>query len=613
MDVNEFLTGLAEKIRLPFGIQAMLNHEFLGVSLLQIGLFACVLLFAWFMAGLVSYLVGRFLLRGIVGKFLPRFGIGMDRAVSGPLQLTVLCWLASIGSVVLVENSRALRPAPEVETGSSSLMMTIFHMIPRENFVYHVVHGLFSFGFVLSLFWIASRLLRLVWRDYMEPSVRGPERGYFPIVYRVLNLTLWIFAVTTSFSALGLGTREHLDQILSYAAGNNTVGQYLSFLGLLVLTILLARTLFTLLIHVIRQLAKRYGESEEKLERTWFTGLEQPLIYLITLIGARMACQLLNPDLFRTIAVSAIEICLTANVAWIVFILLDKIYENFLLPLSKASKIVEKELMVLARKTAKVGVALIAFVFMIKAIGQDPGAVLAGLGIGGLAVSFAAKDTISPMISGISIYLTKPFKIGDFVYLDDITEGIVEDIGLRATKLRSRTGTFLIVPNDKLTASVVQNRSMAGRTKDVVHVGLDISTPPQKRNQAIALFMRAVEAIDGAEDPMVAFLKFGDDSMEFDINYWVTQPHRLNSIRSGIMLLIDNGLRDIGVQINLPTVSHSFAGYLPGQPNDLYDSIIAAFQAINRNGAGASPPAANPGTPLTHPITPAPADRAPQG
>ena len=80
----------------PGGIQTLLNHEFLGVSLLQIGLFACVLLFAWFMAGLISYLVGRFLLRGIVGKFLPRFGIGMDRAVSGPLQLTVLCWLTSI-------------------------------------------------------------------------------------------------------------------------------------------------------------------------------------------------------------------------------------------------------------------------------------------------------------------------------------------------------------------------------------------------------------------------------------------------------------------------------------------------------------------------------------
>jgi MscS family membrane protein len=439
-----------------------------------------------------------------------------------------------------------------------------------------LLRGLFSFVLVLSLCWIVARIANFLWRTYLAPwintSVKEPERHYFPVLYRVLLLGWWLWALVRAVAALGVDSQRSVADLLRVSAGSNTVAQYLSFLGLVILTLLLARSLFNTVVGLVsRVVARTSGDKAPNLRETWFAGLERPVVYLITLLGIRLAAEILHPggDGFLNvhgIVTTAIHLCLTVSVAWIAFVLIDKFFDYILLPLSEASESVDLQLLVLGRKTAKVGVGIIGCIFMLKAVGQDPAAVLAGLGIGGLAVSFAARDAVSPFISGLSLYATRPFRLRDFIRVDTETEsgieGVVEDIGLSTTQLRKRDGTLLVIPNNHLTASVIHNRTVNRRTQEQIPLSLHIDTPPERRDQAIGLFLRTASGIDGVRNPHIAFVSYGNESIGLVLSYWVEDPKRLDEVRTRVLLEIDVHLRDLGVQLSVPTVAHHFPASL---------------------------------------------------
>ncbi|MEM7015584.1 MAG: mechanosensitive ion channel family protein, partial [Verrucomicrobiota bacterium] len=374
--------------------------------------------------------------------------------------------------------------------------------------------------------------------------------------------------------ALGYDTVALIHQILAYQAANNSVSQFLGFLAVILFAFLMARTLFNLFTKQFVRFVRRSGAEVNNIEDTWFSGLERPAIYLISLLGARVACNVLTQappgevqELVFAIATRAVHVALTANLTWIAFILIDKAWEHFLLPIAIAAEAIDEQLVILVRKVAKIGVAVIGFVFMIKSFGQDPGTVLAGLGIGGLAVSFAAKDSLSPILSGVVIHLTKPFRINDFIMVGDADEGVVEEIDMRTTVLSQRDGSRLIVPNDKLTTSVLRNYTRDGLTTDKIHLSIDVGTPPDKRDAAIEMLKKTALEVDGVEEVELVFFEYQEDALEWNLLYRIKDPRQLNPIRTTIMLLIDARLRELGVEIDMPSMMHSFTSYLEEQPD----------------------------------------------
>ncbi len=514
----------------------------------------------WIATGIVAFIVVR-MMRGVIDRFSKDAGKQIGRAVGGPLQLALLCLVTRFSAQILAQ-------AP-TETS------------PHAHWPYLIIDGLFTFVMVLSFFWIGSRLLRLVWKALMSTSTLLEDKKpapYLPVIYRLLNTGLWIGALLTGIATLGEGAQQFLVNLLGYQAAENSIGSYLAFLGGLMMVMLLARVLFGTLLFSVTRIAARFGAEEVNLRKTWISGLERPFLYLITLIGFRIACELLNPNAanfpnVHDLLASVVEVLLTLNMVWISFIVVDKVFAYILIPLALATKAMERELLLLARKTVKAGLSVVGFIFMLQAVGQSPATVLAGLGLGGLAISFAAKDTLSPLISGLCIYITKPFRIGDFISLSDDTEGTVEDLGLRATTIRTRLGTTLIVPNDKLTTASVQNLSVNGRTRDAVRIALDIATPPEQRNQAMAFLTSAVTSAEGAEEPTISLLTFGGTSLNFDLTYWVQDPSVLDSVRTQILLTIDEGLRGIGI----------VGGTLVSKET-LRDSLREALEEFEKNG-----------------------------
>ncbi len=580
---------ILQQFALPQPIQDLLAREYFGNTVMAYGFLAAAIVAGWFTGLIVSLIVGR-LIRLSLSRLPEKLGKGIARAVGGPLHLAILCFFAVAGTAFLAQPPE---PGPEPASGKAKVeakaeaatidakdgASAVLNKVPfqwKPHYTRAILRGFFSFILVLSLCWIVARIARFLWRTYLEPwittSVREPERHYFPVVYRVLMTGWWIWSFLRSFAALGINTQETAGSLLRFSAANNTIGEYLSFLGLVVLTLLLARSLFNTVLTLASRVVAKVGGDRVNLRETWFSGLEQPIVYLITLLGIRIAAQILHPASgeflnIHGIVTTAIHLCLTVNVGWICFVLIDKFFEYILFPLAEASETVDVQLLYLGRKTAKVGVSVIGCIFMLKAFGQDPAAVLAGLGIGGLAVSFAARDAISPFISGLALYATRPFRIRDYVRVDtegdEMVEGMVEDIGLSITQLRKRDGTLLMIPNNHLTASVVHNRTVNKRTQEEIPLNLHMETEPAKRDQAIGLFLRIATQIEGVRNADISFTAYGNESISLVLSYWVDDPRRLNEIRTRILLDIDAQLREVGVHLAVPTVAHSFNGKLP--------------------------------------------------
>jgi MscS family membrane protein len=603
---------ILHQVALPEPIQALLAREYFGNTVMAYGFLALAIAAGWFLGLILSLIAGR-MIRVSLSRFPEKLGRGLARAFTGPLHLATLCWFAVVGTAFLAQEPAAPpappvggRPAasapgqssPAATTGpsvtapaakdqaSGILQSVALHWKP--HYTRMILRGFFSFVLVLSLCWIVARISRFLWRGYLEPwiiiSVREPERHYFPVLYRILITGWWLYAFLRSFGALGIDTQQTAGALLRFTAANNTIGEYLSFLGLVVLTLLLARSLFNTVIGAVSKVvAKLSGDRAINLRDTWFAGLERPVVYLITLLGIRLAAQILHPadgeflNVYGLVT-TAIHFCLTVTIGWICFVLIDKFFEYILFPLAEASETVDLQLLYLGRKTAKIGVSVIGCIFMLKAFGQDPAAVLAGLGIGGLAVSFAARDAISPFISGLALYATRPFRMRDFIRVDtegdDIVEGVVEDIGLSTTQLRKRDGTLLMIPNNHLTASVVHNRTVNRRTQEEIPLNLHMETDPAKRDQAIGLFLRLATEIEGVRNADISFAAYGNESISLVLSYWVDDPRRLNEIRTRILLDIDVRLREIGVQLAVPTVAHTFTGKMP-------ELSVLATEAVN--------------------------------
>ena len=546
------LEWLIELISLPPAITQLLERKIMGNSVLQYGLFACVLLCAWGLAFLASYGTRKGLDR-VLQRLDAEPRERIVTAIRRPVRILAFCMVAWLGASILT------------------------HEVSETDAHQHWVHMVFSSGFNigtrLSIFWVVARLLELGWYEWLFPiidrNIEGDEKRFFPVAYRLVAVTLWVFAVANCTPVLGYDARELLIQVLSAEALHNTIGQYLAFLGLLLLTLLLARTAFKFVHKNILKFTEQRARQLD-LEEDWFEAFERPLMYFITLFGFRLATGVLSngdgTDL-HDIATIAVDVCLTVDLTWVFFILTDKIYEKFIFPLASSGPGgVDEQLLILTRKVAKAGIGAVGGIFLIKATGKDPVAVLAGLGIGGVAIGFAAKDTISPFMGGIAIYLTHPFRMGDYIGVDGGLEGRVVDIGLRATTLETKMGTTYVIPNDKIINAPIHNTQKNGKSYDGICLRIDIGTTPDKRDAAIELFKQAVIETDGAGDPQVHFLSYGDDNLGLMLSYWIDDASTFWDVRHNIMMKVDTRLRELRVEMSLPTRAISFSGYLPEGP-----------------------------------------------
>ena len=184
----------------------------------------------------------------------------------------------------------------------------------------------------------------------------------------------------------------------------------------------------------------------------------------------------------------------------------------------------------------------------------DMTAWLASAGIAGIAIGFAAKDTLANLFSGVFILADAPYKIGDFVMLDNGSRGEITHIGIRSTRLRTRSDVEVTIPNSIMGNSMVTNESGGRHEKYRIHVKIGVaygSDIDQVRQVLMDIGINNPNTCPDPE-PRVRFRAFGDSSLDFELLCWIDRPQLRGRVVDAINTTIYKTFITEGIEIPFP-------------------------------------------------------------
>lgn len=214
---------------------------------------------------------------------------------------------------------------------------------------------------------------------------------------------------------------------------------------------------------------------------------------------------------------------------------------------------------------ARVILWVIVLLLILDNLGVNITGLVAGLGIGGIAVALAVQNILGDLLASLSIVLDKPFMVGDYVVVDTLS-GTVEHIGLKTTRIRSLSGEQLIFSNNDLLKSRIRNYKRMEQRRIVFGFGVVYQTPAEKLTLIKKLVFQIIEKEEHARPDRVHFKDYGDSALNYEVVYFVDTPDYTlyMDIQERINLEIFRRFAEEGIDFAYPTrtlyVQHAPAG-----------------------------------------------------
>jgi small-conductance mechanosensitive channel len=196
---------------------------------------------------------------------------------------------------------------------------------------------------------------------------------------------------------------------------------------------------------------------------------------------------------------------------------------------------------------------IFAYIFM-AIWGIDGTAWLASAGVIGIAVGFAAKDTLANLISGVSIVADAPYKIGDYIVLDTGERGIVTNLGIRSTRLLTRDDVEVSIPNAVIGNAKITNESGGPWIKHRIRVGVGVAYG-SNTEEVVGILEQIALDCPGINDnpaPRVRMREFGASSLDFELLGWINHPELRGRVKHDLLMEIDRRFRQEGIVIPFP-------------------------------------------------------------
>lgn len=179
---------------------------------------------------------------------------------------------------------------------------------------------------------------------------------------------------------------------------------------------------------------------------------------------------------------------------------------------------------------------------------------LASAGVLGIAIGFAAKDTLANFISGIFILVDAPYKVGQYIYIDGQTRGVVTDIGMRSTRLLTNDNVEVTVPNGIIGNSMVINESSGPSTKMRVRVmvGVAYGSDVDQVRDILVKCTKEMQYLDPDQKSVVRFTAMGESSLDFQVMVWTRHPAFRGKVIDVLNTRIYKALGEAGIEIPFP-------------------------------------------------------------
>ncbi|MDO9079933.1 MAG: mechanosensitive ion channel family protein, partial [Desulfuromonadales bacterium] len=197
---------------------------------------------------------------------------------------------------------------------------------------------------------------------------------------------------------------------------------------------------------------------------------------------------------------------------------------------------------------------VLGLMFLLDNLGFKITSVVAGLGIGGIAIALAAQTVLGDLFNYFVIFFDRPFEVGDFLVIDD-KKGTVEHIGIKTTRIRSLGGEILVFHNTDLTNSRIHNYKKMERRRVVFQVGVVYQTTPDNLENLPLIMKEIIEKQEDATFDRAHFASLGDFSLNFEVVYYVLgddYAHYMD-IQQGINLAIFREFKEKGIEFAYPT------------------------------------------------------------
>jgi MscS family membrane protein len=217
-------------------------------------------------------------------------------------------------------------------------------------------------------------------------------------------------------------------------------------------------------------------------------------------------------------------------------------------------EIVQERTIPLFEMTLKMIVVAAAAYILLLIWGINPTAWLASAGVIGIAVGFAAKDSLANLFSGIFIVADAPYKIGDYIVLDSGERGSVTGLGMRSTRLLTRDDVEITIPNAVIANAKIINESGGPWEKERIRIPVGVAYGSDVDQVCDLLQKVALEHDEIMKNPAprVRFRTFGASSLDFELMGWIDHPELRGRIRHELHMNIYKGFAEAGIQIPFP-------------------------------------------------------------
>lgn len=216
----------------------------------------------------------------------------------------------------------------------------------------------------------------------------------------------------------------------------------------------------------------------------------------------------------------------------------------------------DSQLVPFFKELSKIFIWILAFFFGLGFVFElNIANIIAGLGLGGLAVALAAKESLENLFASFTIFLDKPFVVGDLVTVNNIT-GTIEKVGFRSTRIRTLEKSFLTLPNKVLIDNPLDNLSLRTHRRADMNLSIEYKTTKEKlEGLLVALRELLTNHPRCTEEPVVRFVQFGDSALIIRILYFVDTLdfYEFMKVREEINLLILAKTREVGCRFAFPT------------------------------------------------------------
>lgn len=325
---------------------------------------------------------------------------------------------------------------------------------------------------------------------------------------------------------------------------------YLRFIAILVLTLVIAFILKIFLKVVLKPLVKK---TTTKIDDIIVKSLSSLIFYVVLLVAIKVGLQ--HFELRTTVLQSIVDTLLVLIVTIFLLRIISHLSQLWMKEWKfKTKTSADERLIPFLQKILKAVVIILAVIFAFNAWSINISPLLATAGIAGLAIGLAVKDSLSNILGGLQLVLDRTFKVGDKVELESGEMGVILDIGLRSTKLKTYDNEVVYIPNGYLANAKIKNFTHPDVSIRVnVEFGIAYGSDTEKVRQVVLNAVKIIDTVIEEPEPVVQFLKMSDFSLDFIARAWVKEYTEAYSTKIKMTDEIYNALNRAGISIPFPT------------------------------------------------------------